>query len=190
MQVVQDPNLQRTLNLMNQTVHALNVLQLFISIFVGYCALFSIMLCIYVFKSMPDPSAITPLTGALNSIFYSVVFFSFYPILYAQQRAEIEYLVGTGYTILPHVFSAIFVVCLLLALLSLDPIKKNVSNFIISRIIPVFILASGFGSQYIQSQPLRQLVGVLTNAGIQIMISIFFIIASVLVSLHIWPRSK
>lgn len=187
LQIVQDPSLQRKLNLMNPTVHALNVLQLFTAVLTGLCTLFVTGLCYYVFKADPNATQVSVLKNALSAVFFAVTFFAFFPILYAQQRAEIEYLVGTGYTILPQVFSGIFAVGLLVALISLEPVKGHLSDVIISRLIPILLVGAGFGFNLMESQPLRQLIGVESNWGIQIILALCFIVIWVVIILHIWP---
>ena len=89
--------LQRTLGIMNPTVHALNVVQVFTSVFTGFCALFVTVLCVYVFKAESGMSQLPIVRNALSAVFFAVTFFSFFPILYAQQRSEVEYLVGAGF---------------------------------------------------------------------------------------------
>jgi len=187
LQIVQDPTLQRNLHLMNPTVHSLNVIQLFISIFTASCALFVTVLCVYSFKTSPDLSKLPIMRNALSAVFFSVTFFSFFPILYAQQRSEIEYLVGTGYTIMPQVFSGIFIVGLLMALASLEPIKENIPDLVMARIIPILCVVVGLSINFLPSQPLRQIVGVEANWGTRILLIIFFLIAWILVGLHLWP---
>ena len=187
LQIVQDPSLQRKLHLMNPTVHALNVLQLFTAVLTGLCTLFVTGLCYYVFKAESNATQVPVLKNALSAVFFAVTFFALFPILYAQQRAEIEYLVGTGYTILPQVFSGVFAVGLLVALISLEPVKGHLSDVIISRLIPILLIGAGFGFNLIESQPLRQLIGVESNWGIQIILVLCFIVIWVVMILHIWP---
>lgn len=187
LQIVQDPPLQLDLRIMNQATHALNVLQLFISLFTGFCMLFVTVLCLYVFKSEPSASQTPVFRKALSAVFFAVSFFALWPILYAQQRAELEYLVGTGYTILPHVFSGIAIIVLLLFLITLEPIKGHMADVITTRFIPILLIAAGFGVNLMESQPLRQLVGVDSNWGVQIMLLITFLVAWTIIGLHLWP---
>lgn len=187
LQIVQDPSCQRDLHLMNQTVHALNVAQVFISIFVGFCALFVTTLCVYVFKAEGVASQVPSIRNALSAVFFAVTFFSFFPILYAQQRSEVEFLVGGGYTIMPQVFSGIIVIALLMALATLEPVKGNISEFVMGKFIPILFVGAGFGFNLLESQPLRQIVGVEANWGTRSLLMLCFVIAWVVITLYLWP---
>lgn len=187
LQVIQDPSLQRDLHIMNPVVHVLNVIQLFTSLFTGYCAFFVTILCFYVFKTDAAASQMPVMRNALSAVFFAVTFFSLFPILYAQQRSEVEYLVGTGYTIMPQVFSGIIVIGLLMALATLEPVKGNISDLVMARLIPILFLGAGFGFNLLDSQPLRQIIGVEANWGTRTLLILCFLIAWVIVGLHLWP---
>ncbi len=190
LQIIQDPFLQRNLHLMNPTVYALNFVQLFVSLFTSYCALFVTILCIYVFKTDTVASQMPVMRNALAAVFFAVTFFSFWPILYAQQRFEVEYLVGTGYTIMPQVFSGLIVIGLLMALATLEPLKGNFSDLVMARFIPLMFVVAGFGSNLLDSHPLRQIVGVEANWGTRTLLIMCFMIAWCIVGLYLWPSKQ
>lgn len=187
LQVVQDPALQRKLHLMNPPIQALNVMQLFISLLTAFCALFATILCIYVFKMDATAAQLPLLKKSLSAVFFALTFFAAFPILYAEQRGEIEYVVGTGYTMMPHVFSALIIIVLLSFIATLEPVKGNLPYLITTRLVPILIISVGFGLNFINSQPLRQLIGVDSNWGARILIIICCLLTWVFVILHLWP---
>lgn len=187
LQIIQDPILQRNLHLMNTTVHALNVVQLFVSFLTSYCALFATILCVYLFKTNEFSIKIPEAQKALSAVFFAITFFSLFPVFYAQQREEIEYLVGTGYTIMPHVFTGLIAITVLTTLASLGYVENNWFNLIAARIIPILFIAIGFGVNFLPYHPLKQITGVEANWGTRVLLVICFLISWVLIGLHLWP---
>jgi hypothetical protein len=185
------PQYQREFDLLDPTIHALNVFQLFLALSVGAMMLFVVILVTHVtrlvaYPNVPNPSlrdVIHLLTGAL-------FLFGLYPLFYHQQRVQLEEFVGQGFSVLQDVFAAVFVAGLLVWLASLDPADKLLSIAAFARVLPLVLVTGGFALAGLSPVLLRQLVGRDTTLGIQLMMSVVCVAASAFPILYVWARSN
>jgi hypothetical protein len=182
LQVVQDRNLINRLRLMDPAMHALNVFQILIVLFVGTCAVFSIVTCLaygyeagYNGKNLPD------LKATIDTGFWAVFFFSFYVICYHQYRSQIEYLVGTRTTILQDLIAAVVIILILVGIRSIDPNNRELSFFSLIRAAwPILFFGSGIAIEERMPDLMRQVIGSDATAGFQIAGGFIFVLAGLI----------
>lgn len=187
LQVAQSPGLQLRLKLMDPTVHALNVVQLLVALYVGCCALAAAIFCIFVTQeSGPTVEAMPEAAKAINAVFSALTFFAFYSIFYQQHRVEMEGYVGRGFPILPDVLTALVIIILQAWLLVSS---WNITGVTFIRYVPVIVILVGFVAQYLFPYRMRQLVGSETTWGTQVFLIVLFAILAAIPSIQIWPRN-
>lgn len=187
LQIAGDYRLQRTLGLTNQAVHALNVFQVLVILVVAVYTLWTTFSCVMVAREYQNalPGA---LAGALAAGTYAVCLMLLYPIVYAQQRSEMNQFIGEGQTIIPHVFALVIAAFLLFFLATLRPWQEGLMSWAVSKLLPVLVVVCTAGFTVARPQMLRQLIGPATNAGIQILLVICVVIAWVLIAMDIRHR--
>ena len=77
-----------------------------------------------------------------------------------------------------------------MALATLEPLKGNFSDLVMARFIPLMFVVAGFGSNLLDSHPLRQIVGVEANWGTRTLLIMCFMIAWCIVGLYLWPSKQ
>jgi hypothetical protein len=188
LQVMMNPKLQRRLGLLDPTLHPLSVFQVFICIFVGFCGLLAVGICVLGSHELEPSSKYPALHAALNATFYTVFSFGIYALCYQQYRSELEAVTGSGGTTLQQFFVGALVVFALTVLTAVDPSKGALPGVLFIRCLPILVMLLGFGAELKGPQVLRPLIGAETTAGIQvILISVFGLIAC-FTAFQVWPR--
>ncbi|HEY0322815.1 MAG TPA: hypothetical protein VGC66_17810 [Pyrinomonadaceae bacterium] len=191
LQIVQNPDLTLRLKLMNPPIHALNMLQILIGLFISFGALFSIFLCYLATKQLQfNGDNIPELREAINAAFFALFFFGFYPVFYHQQRIDIEMYVGGDNTVLQGFFSGVTITLLLVILRYLDPQNRDFSAGLLTliRFSPAAIVVVGVLMQTFFPQLTRRLIGSGTDWGVQMIFVLLFIPLSSFWAYSIWPR--
>ena len=187
-QVIFDPHWQRRLRILNEPLYALSLIQVVVSIFVGFCALFSAAFCIHVIRAIPELQKTADLHAAVTSVSYGIFFFGLYPICYQQYRAEIEAFAGSGFTTLQQYFVAGLVLIVLSVLLALSFPTTAASGALIARVLPILVIGLGLDAERRGPQVLRRLIGIETNTGTQVILAILFMLIGIFMAFQIWPR--
>lgn len=189
LQVIQNPSLQVRLGLLNPILHPLVVFQLFTVLLVGVITVALSALCFFVAKDVGYDGTNYPELGqTLLAVQYSVFFFGIYAICYNQYRAQIEYAVGSGSTVLQDVFVMALVVALLLALVTLDPGNRQWSFDAVAQYAPAALLVFGAGASAARPQIMRQVIGSETTPGIQAILVVCSLVLAALPILQLIPR--
>jgi len=187
--VIQDPKLQLRLKLMNPAIHALNILQLLVALFVAVCTLVAAWFCVYaLYEYEGGAPLIQELGRATNALYYSLFFFSFYPICYFQHRTEMEYYVGTGSTVLQDILTAVAIVSILFILKSSELGVRAVSLSSLLNYIPLIVVIVGYIVAIYSPQTMRQLIGSQTNIGIQLLFMLIYASLAIVALMRILPR--
>jgi hypothetical protein len=190
LRVVQNPRLQLQLRLLDPTIQALYLLQEVVVLGVALLTIFCSMATIATLKTMKGvaPDA---LSTVYRAVFSSVLLFSTFVICYRQYRSELERYVGRTDTILPDVFAAGAVICLLTVLAGLNEKGSfEWAQILSARLIPLLVLTSGFVAEVRRPEVLRRLIGIETTASIQAVWAVVFILGAIFLSVSIWPHSE
>jgi ABC-type multidrug transport system fused ATPase/permease subunit len=179
LQVVQDRSLTSRLRLLDPTIHALNIFQTLLVLFVGSVVLFVAAACIaYGYEAGYDGRNLPHLKATLDCVFWAVFFFSFYVICYHQFRSQMEELVGTRTTILQDVIAALLVAAVFVGIKLIDPTNREFGALTILKLWPIAFFASGIAAEEKLPQLMRQLIGNETTLGFQVALSfVFFLLA-------------
>ena len=170
LQVIQKPAYQLRSNIINPTVHALNIFQLFTSLMVAFFTVVLAAFCVYIAKDIGYPEANLPSLGsAFSSLYYAIFFFSLYSICFFQYSYQITKYIGSGNTVMQGILAAIVILIVLLWLNSVQN-TQLLSIGTMMRFIPIFIIGTGYASEALLPQTMQQLIGKDTNWGIQIII--------------------
>jgi hypothetical protein len=183
LQVVQHKTLPHQLRLLDPAIHALNVFQITLVLFVAGCAAFVTLACVaYGHEAGYSGDNLPNLKVTVDAAFLAVFFFSLYIICYHQYRSQIEELVGTKTTIMQDVIVGIVVIVAFIGIRMIDPNNRELSILTILKFWPVAVLASGVAVEETIPQLTRQLIGNEATAGFQIIFScIFAVLASIAV---------
>ncbi|GAA5531416.1 hypothetical protein [Herpetosiphon gulosus] len=190
LQIIREPKSPIRLRLVNNTLYNLTVIQTFITILVCVYILFSAFLCIHAAKELNyDGKNLPELTVAIESVFYSLVFISLYPIFYRQYRTELEAITGSGTTVLQDIITGILITSLLIWIKSLDPSNRELNAVTIVKYIPVAVIGSTMFSGIIDQDTMKQLIGSDSRLGIQVILIVIFLIFSIIPIYHILSRN-
>jgi hypothetical protein len=186
LQIVQNPSLQLRLKLVEPTVHTLNVVQIFVTVYVGVVALACVILCMHLTHRLgPQAPYAVEVDKALNSLTFAITLFAIYSVCYLQHRVEIEYLVGKKIGLTPDILIMIAVVLLTIAV---NWTGRNLPGFTTIRFVPIAVIAVGFLAQRFAPDRMRQIIGSDTNWAIQTVLVILFGSLALTTSVLIWPR--
>jgi hypothetical protein len=181
LQVVQSHRLPHQLRLLHPAIHALNVFQLFIVLFLGSIAMFVAGVCIYYgYEADYSGTNLPELKPTIEAVFWAVFFFSFYVVCYHQYRSQMEEVVGTGTTILQDVLAGIIVAAVLIGIRLIDPNNRVLSALTIIRFLPIAIFASGVVVEETLPHLTRQLIGNETTLGFQVAFSAIFTVLALI----------
>ena len=175
LQVVQNRSLPHRLRLLHPAIHALNVFQLFIVLFIGSIAMFIAGVCIYYgYEADYSGTNLPELKPTIEAVFWAIFFFSFYVICYHQYRSQVEELVGSGTTVLQDVLVGIIIGAVLIGIRLIDPNNRILSVLTVLRFLPIAVFASGVIVEETLPHITRQLIGNETTLGFQVAFSAIF----------------
>lgn len=189
LQAVQRPDLQVRLHLLNPILHALNVLQLFASLFVGMITLSLAVVGFVLARSVGLDGQNFPELGAvLWTVVWAVFFFGMHALCYGQYRTQMEYVVGSGTTVLQDLFLALVVFVVLVALVTVDPANRQFSFDTVVKFLPAIILGSGTATGLISPPAMRQLIGSDTTVWIQAILILVVLLLAGFPVVQVWPK--
>jgi hypothetical protein len=189
LQVVQDRRLPNRLRLLDPVVHALNIFQTLLVLFVASVVVFVSAACIaYGYEAGYDGSNLPRVKATLDCVFWAVFFFSFYVICYHQFRSQIEQLVGTNTTILQDVMATLLIAAVFVGIKLIDPTNRELSALTILKFWPIAFFASGIAAEETLPHLMRRLIGNESPLGFQIFLSFFFFIAALIPTVIIFAR--
>jgi hypothetical protein len=187
LRVVTNRDQQLRLHIVNPTIHALNILQIFVAVFVAMVAIIAVLLAAHathVFgrDGLPD------LSSALSAGTWAIVFFSAYPICYRIQRTALEGATGSMPTVMQDVLVLILVILMMVALKIADPANREPTIKALFAYAPLVVVATGYVGEILSPQMLNRLIGTESNTGVQVILAAILVLASGLVSALVWPR--
>jgi hypothetical protein len=170
------PGAQLRLGVLEPTIHALNVFQLLVALFVSVMALMTSLLTIHAagmlgFPQKPNPALREAITFLVTALFC----FALYPLLYHQLRVQLEEFVGSGFSVLQDMLSAAVILVVMTWLSSLDPADRMLSLASIARFWPTAIVTGGYALAGFSPVIIRQLVGRDTTWAVQLMLGLLFV---------------
>jgi hypothetical protein len=177
LQFLMNPGSQLRLQLLNPTIHALNIFQLLVGLFVGVIALASAFLTIYSARitNFPNvPSA--ALSEAVRFLNYALFFFAIYPLLYHELRLQMQEFVGRGFNVMQDILSAGIVLFVMVVLSYLQPTERLISLESVAKYLPLVVLTGGAAAGGLAPGIWRQLVGRETSWGIQVLVALLFMV--------------
>jgi hypothetical protein len=189
--VVQDATYQRRLGLVDPVLYVLSNIQVVVSLFVALFILISVFGLGIVHSSHElDQRFLSGLDfqHLTNLVYAGIFFLAFYPILFHQYRAELEPYVGSAGSSLQDIISIGIIVALLAAVTWLTSAKKEVSDLVFSRVLPILAIVGGFSVEVRTPQILRELIGVDTTIGRIVPCVVIFILVSAWTAYLLWPR--
>lgn len=188
--IVQNPSFQLRLNLLEPTIHSLNVLQLVLALWVGLATLLCTWLSVHTAGAINLPvSQIPGLQNALNATRLALFFFALYPLFYNQQRLQMQEYVEVPGTSLQHIVTALVVVALLFWLNTTESGTRLWTMQTLWRYLPIAILGSGLFAELLSPDSMRQLIGKDSKMGWQVILVLVFSLLAFLPSVpFIWPR--
>lgn len=185
LQVVQSRDHQRTLRLMNPTVHALNIFQLNASVFVAWCCVFCFGVSWVLVSHVPTPfSTLNEFDKVCEALFFSVIAFGMFPVCFAQYRAQLDQFVGVWPTMRQEYLSAIPVMFLLIMLATFKPNGDTVSILVLLRYIPPALVALG---TLVSPDILRSLIGADARIGTQVILGVLWSLYAAMEIYRFWP---
>ena len=168
MKIVLDAKLQRELKLLNPTSHVLSILQLFSVLVTAFVSLFSIAM---IYLAIQDGYS---LKETIDSITFSVISFSLYPICYRYFISEMKLITDSVSTIV----------------LTMDPSRRDFWTTVVRSIPFLIILIPGIMLVMLGPSSLRAFIGIDTNPGSRLTLFVVMLLISSIVVLAVWPREN
>jgi hypothetical protein len=192
LRIVQRPDLQLRLSLLEPSLHALYTFQALVAFFVAFVAIFGAIVTAGTLLSL-GATAPPMLWHAYIAIVAAVSFFAFWVLAFRQYRAEIEPFVGGETTILPDFFGGVAIVIVLTVLAAIGPNgtfdpAQFVSARILPRLIPIVVFVAGLTTERKLPELSRRLIGADTTAGVQLMWMVFALVVGIVLATTFWAQ--
>ena len=184
MKIVLDAKLQRELKLLNPTSHVLSILQLFSVLVTAFVSLFSIAM---IYLAIQDGYS---LKETIDSITFSVISFSLYPICYRYFISEMKLITDSVSTIGGDTMSLILIICAAALVLTMDPSRRDFWTTVVRSIPFLIILIPGIMLVMLGPSSLRAFIGIDTNPGSRLTLFVVMLLISSIVVLAVWPREN
>ena len=184
MKIVLDAKLQRDLKLLNPTSHVLSILQLFSVLVTAFVSLLSIAM---IYLAIQDGYS---LKETIDSITFSVISFSLYPICYRYFISEMKLITDSVSTIGADTMSLVLIICAAALVLTMDPSRRDFWTTVVRSIPFLIILIPGIMLVMLGQSSLRAFIGIDTNPGSRLTLFVVMLLISSTVVLAVWPRDN
>src|ERR1700682_5321122 len=192
LRIVQRPDLQLKLSLLEPSMQALYTFQALVAFFVVFVAIFGAIATAATLLSL-GAAAPPMLWRAYTTTVLAVSFFAFWVLAFRQYRVELDRFVGVEATMLPHVFAGFAIVEILTVLAAMGPsgtldVTQLVSVRILPRLLPVLVFLVGLAAETRLPAMSRRLTGMETTLGVQLMWMLVTLLLMAILVVTFWSQ--